>query len=457
MNVSDITQLPRGALATRPVAPVELAAHANAGRAARIGLWTLLLGLGGFVAWAAWAPLDEGVPSTGMVAIDTKRKSIQHLSGGIVRKVLVREGQAVKEGDKLLELDDAVARANHESLRQRYLGLRAVQGRLQAEQSAAASIEFHPDLLAAAQTDPLIESQLQNEQQLWQSRRGALQAELQAIDANISGQAGLLQSYKDMLEHRRQGLASLQEELKQTRELVAEGYAPRNRQLELERAAADASGAVAQLLGNLQQARSTIAELRQRALALQQGAQQEIETQLADVNRNVLADAEALEAAKAELERTRILSPASGQVVGLAVQTVGAVIQPGQMRMDVVPEGEPLLLEVKVAPHLIDRVKAGLKTDVRFSAFAHTPQLVVEGEVQSVSADLLSEPLPTGGATAFYLARVALTVQGLQALGGRRLQPGMPVEVVIKTGERSVLTYLLSPLTKRLAAAMKEE
>jgi len=141
-------------------------------------------------------------------------------------------------------------------------------------------------------------------------------------------------------------------------------------------------------------------------------------------------------------------------VVGLSVQTVGAVISPGQKLMDIVPEGERLMLETKVPPHLIDRVHAGLPVDVRFAAFAHSPQLVVDGELVSISGDLLTEPQTNA---MYYLARVALTPEGLRRLGPRTLQPGMPVEVVLKTGERSLLAYLLHPLSKRMAAAMKEQ
>ena len=170
--------------------------------AGRLGLWALAIGFGGFLLWAAIAPLDEGVAAAGVVAIDTKRKTVQHLSGGIVKEVLVREGDEVNEGQSLIRLDSAVARANHESVRQRYLGLRAMQGRLQAEQTGAGSIAFHPDLQAAA-TDPLIRQQMQNQEQLFLTRRSLLRSDLQSIEESIQGQEGLLQAYSGMLENRR--------------------------------------------------------------------------------------------------------------------------------------------------------------------------------------------------------------------------------------------------------------
>lgn len=431
------------------------AAPAGRLRPARIGLWTLLLGFGGFVLWAALAPLDEGVPTQGMVTIDTKRKAVQHLSGGIVKRVLVGEGALVEEGQVLIELDEGVARANYESVRQRYLGLRAMQGRLLAEQAGATAVVFHPDLLEAA-TDPLIKHQMLTQEQLFRARLAALRADLQGIEENIRGQDGLLRSYEGMLVHRNNQLALYEEELRNTRQLVAEGYVARNRQLELERAVADLNASLAELQGNIIRARRSIAELRQRATARQQEHRKEVETQLSDVTREVQADAEKFPAAAADLARTEIRAPSAGQVVGLAVQTVGAVIQPGQKLMDVVPAGEPLVLEARIEPHLIDKVRAGLMTDIRFNAFSHSPQLVVEGEVTSVSSDLLAEQ-HGDAVVSYYLARVKVTPEGMKALGKRQMQPGMPAEVIIKTGERSLLTYLLNPLTKRLAASLKEE
>jgi len=430
-------------------------ASADTGRAARIGLWVLGLGLGGFLLWSTLAPLDEGVPSQGMVTIDTKRKAVQHLSGGIVKTVLVREGELVKEGQTLIQLDEAVARSNFEAVRQRYLGLRAAQGRLLAEQAGQARLVIHPDL-AAAGNDPLIRSQIQTQTQLLQSRRAALASDLQACEANIKGQEGLLLAYDSMLGSRRSQLGLLSEELKNTRDLVKDGYAPRNRQLELERMVADSNTSIADLQGNTTRARFTVAELRQRSQSRQQEYRKEVQSQLSEVLREVQSDALKYPAVKADLARIDIKSPASGQVVGLAVQTVGAVVQPGQKLMDVVPENELLLIEARIDPHLIDRVHTGLATDVRFSAFAHSPQLVVAGEVVSVSKDLLSEQ-QGGGVVSYYLARVKVLPKGLKVLGSRQLQPGMPVEIIIKTGERSLLKYLLSPLTKHMAASMKEE
>lgn len=442
-----------GALAA-PAAAQEAPPISDTGRAARVGLWALGLGFGGFLLWAALAPLDEGVPSQGMVAIDTKRKAVQHLTGGIIKEVLVREGQVVQEGEVLIRLDEAVARANFEAVRQRYLGLRAMQGRLLAEQGRASAVTFHPDL-KAAQSDPLIRQQMVTQEQLFRARQEALRADLQGIEESVQGLQAQLTAYESMLASRRSQLALLEEELANTRGMVKEGYAPRNRQLELERMVADSNASLADLLGNTVRARRSIAELRQRMIVRQQEYRKEVEAQLAEVTREVLGDAEKFVAVTADMERLEIKAPVAGQVVGLAMQTVGGVVQPGQKLMDVVPVDQALLLEAHVAPNLIDKVHAGLPVDIRFSSFAHSPQLVVQGKVVSVSGDLLSDP--QNPQISYYLARVGVTPEGVKTLGARQMQPGMPAEIIIKTGERSMLTYLLHPLTKRLAASMKEE
>ncbi|HSH89374.1 MAG TPA: HlyD family type I secretion periplasmic adaptor subunit [Ramlibacter sp.] len=428
-------------------------ASADSASAARVGLWALAIGLGGFLLWAGLAPLDEGVPSQGLIAIDTKRKAVQHPTGGIVKQVLVGEGDRVKEGQLLIKLDEAATRANYEAIRQHYLGFRAAHARLVAEQTGAAKITFHPDLVAASQ-DPLIRNQVITQEQLFQSRKNALRADLQGLQESIEGQLGLIRAYEGMLASRRNSNKLINEELSQTRELVKEGYAPRNRQLELERMVSESTGAIAELLGNITRSQRAVLELKQKGIARQQEYRKEVESQLGEVTREVQSDEQKFRALSDDMGRIEIKSPAAGQVVGLAVQTVGGVVQAGQKLMDIVPDNELLLVETRVAPNLIDKVHAGLPVDIRFNAFSNSPTLVVDGKVVSISGDLLTDP-QTG--VQYYLSRVAVTPEGYKKLGKRTLQPGMPVEVVLKTGERSLLTYLLHPLTKRLAGAMKEQ
>ncbi|MDR2032658.1 MAG: HlyD family type I secretion periplasmic adaptor subunit [Azoarcus sp.] len=420
---------------------------------ARLGFRVLAVGFGGFLLWAGLAPLDEGVPTSGVVAIDTKRKAVQHLSGGIVKAMYVKEGQFVQGGDPLLEIDPAATQANFESARLRYYTLRATEARLVAEQGGHDTISFHPDLLKAKDS-PQVANMIANQEGLFASRRMALQAEVGAMKESIVGLEASIAGNVGMLEARRAQLKLLEEEREGLRKLVGEGYAPRNNLLTLERTVAETIGAIADLQGSIERSRRALTETRLRITQRQQEYRKEVDRELAEVQSQVEAEGDRFQALRDDLVRTVIRAPAAGQVVGLTAQTVGGVIAPGQKVMDIVPGDEPLLLETQVPPHLIDRVAPGFDVDVRFSAFAHSPALVVPGKVVSISNDLLTHE-QTG--MTYYLARVSVTEEGMKELGERRLQAGMPVEVIIITGERSMLAYLLHPLLKRIAFSMKEE
>jgi len=419
----------------------------------KAGIIVLILGLFGGGLWAALAPLDEGVPTMGSVAIDTKRKAVQHLKGGIVREILVKEGSFVKQGDTLIRLEGQALLADYLSTKQNYIGLRASESRLFAEQSLQKSIVFHPDIMAE-KNDPLVVQHINNQEYLFRSRRSAVASELAAIKESISGNEFYLNQLQLSLTSRKSQLSILREELKGIITLAAEGYLPKSLLLEKQQQEAALLSSMDELQGNAMRTQSSILEFQQRLLKRQQDDQNEIQTQQAEIRRQVDGLGERMKALRSELDRLEIKAPVSGQVVGLSIQTPGAVIQTAQKLMDIVPENEILLLEAHIPPHLIDRVKPGLPVDARFSAFAHAPQLVVEGRIDSVSGDLLTT---SPDQPPYYLARVTVTESGIQQLGQRSLYPGMPVEIIVKTGERSLLTYLLHPLTKRLAASLKEE
>ncbi len=419
-------------------------------RLGRLALWLSLLGL---LAWAALAPMDEGIPAAGMVAVDTKRKAVQHLQGGIVREVHVGEGKMVREGDVLMVLEQGSTRASFETVRQQYLALRSAESRLLSEQLGSTSVAFHPDIASRA-ADPMVRQHMDTQSQLLRSRQAALQANLNALTENRAGLQEQRKGVVQVIAERQRQISLVEEELEGLRELVRDGYAPRNRQLELERNRSDIRSALAEASASLQRIDRQMEEVGQRMQAVRQEYRKEVDSQLADVRREVQADAEKLKAVTQDLARTELRAPASGQVVGLMVQSVGAVISPGQKLMDLVPEQAPLLIEARVPPHVIDRLREGLATEIRFSAFAHSPQLNVGGRVVSVSRDMLTDAETR---QSYFLARVEVTPEGLKTLGARQMQPGMMADVLIKTGERSFLHYLTYPLVRRVAQSMNEE
>ena len=420
-----------------------------------LGFIALVIGFGGFLVWAAYAPLDEGVPAQATVTIDTKRKAIQHMTGGIVERVAVREGQSVKAGETLIEINDGLARATNESVRQNYMAQRAAESRLVAEIEGQQTISFHPDLMAAS-NDPVIRQHIHTQTQLFTSRRAALNSDLAATDESIAGQEATLAGILLQLENRQVQLQKQTEQQKSISDLAASGYVPRNQALQMEQAQADLKAVLAELSASKTRTERSIAELKLRKAQRAMDAAKESSAQLAEVRREVQAGRDRLNASSDELKRVIIKAPVDGQVVGLAIASVGGVISPGQKLMDIVPAAEDVVLEARIPTQFIDRVRSGDPVAVRFSSFAHSPQLVVDAIINSISGDVVSEQTPNGNVT-YYLARVSLTSNGVKKLGDKLLQPGMGAEVLIKTGERTLLTYLLHPLTKRIAAAMKEE
>ena len=420
----------------------------------RLGFWVLVVGFGLFLLWAAFAPLDEGVVAPSTVAIETRRKAVQHQIGGVVRSVQVKEGQEVQQGELLVSLDDGNNRALFEGVRQNYLAQRAFESRLLAELTGAARIEFHADLLAPK--DVVAQQQMSVQRQSFESRRAAQQAEISAAQQAIGGLEGQMTGLNQMLETRKVQAELQAKQVANVSALAEEGFAPRNQALQLQQAQAELRSSLAELRTNLQRTQSGIAEANLRIAQRKQEFLKEVTTQLAEVRREVQANQERLIAVTAELGRTQIKAPVTGQVIGLMIPGPGSVVTPGQRLLDIVPKGESLLMDAKVPPAVIDRIKVGDTTEVRFSAFANSPQLVVHGRVVSLSGDAVSEQVGNA-VTSYYLARVEITPEGHKALGDRTLHPGMPAEVLIRTGERSLLTYLLHPLIKRVAASMTEE
>jgi protease secretion system membrane fusion protein len=423
----------------------------------RTGIIILFLGFGSFMLWISFAPLDEGVPAMGSVAIDTKKKTIQHLMGGIIRNVFVKEGQMVKTGDTLIVMEDAATKARFEETRQQYFGDRALESRLIAEQGGSPDITFHEDL-EAMKEDLLVDKHIKNQIKLFLSRRSELAADLQVYKESIQGQEAMIQGFNSILESRKQQLKIMNEQLDGIRSLVLEGYAAKNLQRDLESKVAQINADIADTISSTIKAQKAIGEFRQRILSRQEAFKKDVNEQMARVKMEVDAVGEKYKALEGELKRTEIKSPVDGQVVGLQFQTGGGVVQPGQKILDVVPLNEGLLVEVKVPPNLIDRVSIDQAADIRFDSFANSPKLVVEGKVDSISKDLIYEPnVSTADPnSSYYLARVSVTPKGLQTLGNRPLQSGMPVQVIIKTGERTMLTYFLHPFMKRFAESLKE-
>lgn len=419
----------------------------------RMGGTFLLIAFVGFLIWAIAAPLDEGVPASGTFSVASQRKTVQHLTGGVVRTIHVKEAQKVKAGDPLLSLDDTQAKANFEASRQQFYSLKAQADRLEAEISDAKTLEFSPELLAA-KDDPMAAGYMQTQQQLFLTRRAALQGEISILTQSERSAQQQIKGLEAQLSGKREQLKFVNEQLKGTRELAKEGYLPRNRWFDEERLAADLNASISELQSTVLRAQSMWLEAKQRLAQRQRDFQKEVESQLADVRRDAHTAAARVRITQEDFERTVIRAPVDGSVVGLTIHSIGGVISPGGRLMDVVPTGEELILELSIPSQFIDRVHAGLPADVHLQAFTNDTNLILAGKVDSVSADLMPSSNPN--MPPYYLSRVSITPEGMKKLGDRIIQPGMPASVVIITGERTFVQYLLKPLRTRLASALKE-
>lgn len=421
-------------------------------RLRRFGIAVIVGAVGLFGLWAAFAPLDEGVVASGVVQTAAKRKPIQHPVTTVIDKVYVHEGQMVKAGADLVLLDNAQAVANYESSRSQFLALKAKQSRLAAESGGMDAIRFDP-LLLSDENRAVASEYVGRENRVFAGRRAALHADLSVLEQSVLSAIDQESSLSAQLAGRKAQLEIVSEQITASRNLAKAGFVSRQKILDEERVAADVTAQVSELSANLAKGRNQITELRLRITQRRRDFAREVDESSADVTRELGTVAERLTAARAELRRTRITAPVDGMVVGLAIQSSGAVVPEGTKIMDIVPVNEDLLIEAHISPDVIDRIHPGLDADVRLTGFPDLPLLALEGKVLSVSADRLED---SGGRPPYFLARLQISPAEMKKIGARRIQPGMTADVVIKTGERTLIAYLLKPLVRRLSGSMIE-
>lgn len=418
----------------------------------RWGRRAIWIGLFTFVVWAALAPLSEGVPVHGVIKVEGNRKTIQHLRGGIVEEILVQEGDSVQANQPLIRLNETQVQAQQGMVESQLVSLLATEARLKAERVGAPKIKF-PDFFAEKKSDPRVIDAILLQQQLFQTRRTSLEGEIAVAVESIAGLEQQIEGLSAQQQSKAEQLKLYKEELADLKPMYEQGFVPRNRMFDLERAVAYLSGQYSEGLANLGRARSQISELRLRIMSVRNAALKEVETQLTDVQSKVADFTERRVAALDDLERVVLRAPLAGTVVDLSVHTLGGVISSGQKLMDIVPTEGSLVVEVQIPPHLIDNVHLGQFADVHFLAMDQTIVPAIPGKLMYISADRITDPRNDN---AYYVGRVQLTPEGAKKLGKHLMQAGMPADVVIKTGERTFASYLLKPFLTRMQFAFTE-
>jgi protease secretion system membrane fusion protein len=435
------------------VEPVQV--DTDSAKYARLGWLLVLFGFGGFILWALLAPLDKGVPMSGTVAAQSNRQAVQHLTGGTVQQLLVRDGDQVKEGQVLARMNPVTAESAVNLTEVQYLSALANVARLSAERDGVKTITF-PKELTKRSGEPQIAELMSMQSGLLMSRQSALQSQLGGLDENIAGLKLQIQGLQESRESKKQQVEMLKEQLGGMRDLAKEGYVARNRLFDLERTFAQLNGQISEDIGNIGRSQRQVMELTLRKSQALQDYQKEVRTQMNEQQREADAQRARLNAQTFELSNVEVRAPVAGTVVGLAVFTNGGVIPSGFKLMDIVPFGDPLVAEGQLPVNLVDKVYPGLKVELIFSAFNSNKTPHIEGEVVVVAADRQVDER-TG--MPFYVVKVKVTPKGQQMMAHYKMdaRPGMPVELFVKTGERTMMNYLFRPIIDRMPAAMGGE
>ena len=423
----------------------------TAGFYTRAGWLLTVVGAGSFFLWASLAPLDEGIAVPGTVVVSGKRKAVQSLGGGVMSQILVREGQTVRQGEPLFRLDQTQVEADVQSLRAQYRMALASLSRWQSERDNLARVSFAEQL--TRDPDPRLVLVMEGQQQLFSSRREALAREQAALRASIEGASqqlgGMRRARGDLMAQ----AGSLRQQLSNLRPLAENGYIPRNRLMEYERQLSQVQQDLAHNAGESGRIEQGILESRLKLAQQTDEYQKDVRSQLADAQLKTLTLEQQLASAGFDLLHSEITAPADGIAVNLSVHTEGAVVRAGETLLEIVPQGTHLEVEGRLPVNLVDRVGSQLPVDILFTAFNQSSTPRVSGQVKLVSADQLLDE-KTG--MPYYVLRSSVSDKALEKLNGLVIKPGMPAEMFVRTGERSLLNYLFKPLLDRAGSALSE-
>jgi HlyD family secretion protein len=421
-------------------------------RQLRTGTWVLLLLGGGLGGWAVATDISSAVLASGSLVVESNVKRVQHPTGGVVAEIRVRDGDVVNAGDLLIRLDQTVTRANLAILHKTLNEQLARKARLEAERDGTEAITYPSELLAQ-KSDPNAEHAMAAEAKVLELRHGARE-----------GQKGLLRERAAQLSQEISGnqaqekgkakeLLLIQRELKGAQELRAKDLMTVPKLSALEREAARLEGERAQLFAAIAQGKGKVAEVQLQILQVDRNAASEIANELRECEAKIGELVERKSAAEDQLRRIDIRAPQGGTVHQSVVHTVGGVITTSETLMLIVPEGDSLAVELKVSPHDIDQLWIGQSALLRFSAFNRHATPEISGKVAYIAADIESDPRTSAK---YYNVRVSLEAEELARLGQVKLVPGMPVDAMIKTADRRVISYLIKPLRDQLGRAFRE-
>ena len=416
-------------------------------------MWTIIIVFGVFGLWASIAPIDSAAIAQGYLVLDNKRKKIQHLEGGIVSKIYVKDGDVVEEGQKLLLLDQTSTKARLDLYMNKFIVARAARARLVAERDGKEHIDFPEDLLELAKTDQTVRESLQSQQQIFSSRRKNTQGQTAILNQKIAQYNEEIQGLRAQERSATQQISLLNEEINVVRTLLKQGNAMKPRLLALERQSAALMGQRGEYRATISRAEQSIAESRINIINLQNDFMKEVVAELKDTQVQISELEEQIRASDDTFKRINIVANTSGVITNLKVFTEGGVITPGETLMEIVPYDD-LVVEARVNPQDIDVVHPGLEALVRLTAYKSREIPPLMGKLEHVSADRLEDER-TG--MPYYLARVRIPQENIDEYEELKPQAGMPADVLIVTGSRTMVQYVLDPLSASFRHAFREE
>ena len=421
----------------------------------RAGMLIVAVIFGGFGAWAATAPLSAAAVAPGVVTVENYRKTVQHLEGGIVKAIHVRDGDLVEKGQTLLTLESAQSGAQLAEARGMLLIATAREARLVAERDGLSRIAFPPELTQSGD-DVRAREAMRQQTQTFETRRRAQEGEVALYQRQIEELSGKLAGLRAQEQMSRQLMGSYRGELADYRDLLKEGYVQRQKVREIERSATESESRHEAVRSEIASTEVEISKARLTMLQLRKDFEKEVSGELGEVQSDLFRLRERFGSLQNLVDRTVVKAPSAGVVIGLAVHTIGAVIPERGRLLDIVPQNESLIIEAKLSPADINRVSVGQDAKIRFNGFSARTTPDIEGKLIAVSGDRFVEDQ---GRSAYYLARVQITPEGLAKLDGRKLDllPGMPAEVMVSTGSRTFLQYLMGPLSDVAARSFIEK
>jgi HlyD family type I secretion membrane fusion protein len=422
-------------------------------RPALAGYIVIVLAFGVLGTWSAFARLDSAVVAPGLVTLESSKKVIQHFEGGIIAKILVHEGEHVDQGQILFMLDNTSAQANANAVRNQLYAFLAQEARLVAERDNAQQVSYPAELLDNS-SQPVIQNAVSDENKQFAERRASITGQVAILESRIKQFETQIKGITDQKTATEQQLGFINSELTDLRELLARNLVQKTRVLALERERARLEGVIGQAVADIAKTHNDIGEAHLQIEQLHKKFSEDVSAQILQVREKIAEFSQKAIVSQDVLHRIQIRAPRAGTIQNLHVATVGGVIRPGEPLAELVPDKDNLVINAEVPPTDVDAIGAGMQAEVRFAAFHGYTLPLILGRVDTVSRDQIVNEMSK---QSYFLARIVVDEKDIPTMIKDGIKAGMPVEVVVPTGERTVMNYLIRPLRNRASTAFREK